>query len=330
MLLFRRIYKPFHLSIKSYQVTVVGGASDVGQTICLLLRTEPSIKKLVLHDTIEQTPGVLLDLSHIPSKSSIQAYSGEETLDHAIKESDLIIAVGGMQRQPGLKKKALITANTKFMKSLSVRVAKLNPMPFVGIVTEPVNSMVPMVAEIMRNYGDSDSKKLCGITGVDAIRAQSIYAIDNNLNPHDCNVPVIGGHSAKTIIPLLTQTKPLTKINEKLMQEFTEKVRKCDDKITSDKKGFAPTLSIAYSVLIFTRGILNALGGTPVKLNAFVENNDFGTSYFAGLVSVGPNGFGEMQRYTNLSNYECYLLERTITQLRKDVFKGKRILELAE
>lgn len=330
MLLSRRAFKlTSPKSTRNYQVTILGAANEIGQTVSLLLRAQPSITKLIIHDTLDLTPGVLMDVAHIPAEASVIGYTGEETLDRALKSSDLVIATGGMIRKPGISKKSWLEANTCFIKNIAPKIAKCLPMPFVGIGTDPVNSMVPMAAEIMRNYGNFDGKKLFGITVIDTLRAQCLYAAENNLFPRECYVPVIGGHSEKTIVPLLSQSKPHIDMNEKFIQEFTQRIRKCDDIVIKAKKGWAPTLSVSFSILVFVRGILEVLEGRQSRVNAYVENNDFGTSYFSGLVTVNPNGVGDMQRYSDLSQYEILLLERTITQLRKDISRGKKILELS-
>ncbi|XP_063823811.1 malate dehydrogenase-like [Ostrinia nubilalis] len=314
---------------RNYKVTIVGGASEIGQTVSLMLRAQPSITKLNIHDTLNQTPGVILDLSHIPAESILKGFSGEETLERALKDSDIVLATGGSTRTPGTSKKTWLSNNTEFIKMFSSKIAKINPFPFVGILTEPINILVPMSAEIMRNHGDYDPKKLFGIATIDHLRAQSLYALENNLNPRNCMVPVIGGRSGKTAIPLISQAKPACPMNEKTIQEFTSRIRKCDENIMDAKKGWSSTLSPAYGALMFTRSVLEALDGRPAKVAAYIENNDFGTNYFAGIVNVNSNGAAEMQRYTDLSKFECHLLERSIEQIRKDVIKGKKILELA-
>ncbi|CAG9792090.1 unnamed protein product [Diatraea saccharalis] len=314
---------------RSYRVTVVGGSSEVGQTVSLMLRAQPSITRLNIHDTLIQTPGVILDLSHIPAESYLKGYVGEETLERALKDSDIVLATGGLVSRPGISEDAWMATNINFIKMLVQKVAKISPLPMVGILTDPVNVLVPMAAEIMRSSGQYDPKKLFGITTVDHLRAQTLYAIEHNLHPRDCILPVIGGRSGKTAIPLLSQAKPRCQMNEKTIQEFTSRFRQCDENIIEAKKGWSATLSVAYGALMFTRSIIDALDGRPAKVAAFVENNDFGSHFFSGIVNVNHNGVTNMQMFTDLSKYECHLLERSIAQIRQEVSKGKKILELA-
>ncbi|KAJ8727086.1 hypothetical protein PYW08_015483 [Mythimna loreyi] len=314
-------------SKRNYQVTVVGGASDVGQKLSMLLRSEPGISKLVVHDTRMHTPGVVMDLSHIPSDIPIKGYTGEDMLETALKGANIVIGVGGIIRKPGITEKLWLSANTEFVRILSKHVAKMDSMPFLGIVTEPINYLVPMAAEVLRSHGDYDSRKLFGITGIDALRAQSLFAAENNLNPNNCYVPVIGGHSEKTLVPLLSQSTPTSDFDAKMSEEFTTKFRQFENKIIRANRGISPTLSVAYSALLFTRCILNAMDGQPSRVHAFIENNDFGTAYFGGMVHLDSQGVKDMQIYTSLTQYELHLLERSLDELRKDALKGKKVLE---
>lgn len=328
MLVARRRITFTSSSIRNYQVTILGAASELGQTISLLLRGQPSITKLVIHDIHKQNQGVAIDLSHVPSKSCIAGYTGEETLVKALKKSDIVIATGGTPRTPGMTQKMWFLKNSDYIKRTAPKIAKVHPFPFVGIVTEPINSIVPMAAEIMKRHGNFNGKKLFGITTIDYIRAQCLFANENKLKPKECKVPVIGGRSNKTIIPLLSQSKPTIEMEEKLAQEFTTKLRSCDEVITNAKSGWSPTLAVAYSVLCFVRALIDALDSRQTKVSAFVENNDFGTSFFGGITTIDKNGVHDMQRFTKLSAFEIHLLENSIKQLRDDVERGKKMLQL--
>ena len=49
--------------------------------------------------------------------------------------------------------------------------AKHCPTAFVLVITNPVNSTVPIVAEVLKKHGVYNSKKLFGITTLDVVRA---------------------------------------------------------------------------------------------------------------------------------------------------------------
>lgn len=319
----------YHSCTRHYQVAVVGGANVLGQATCLLLRSHPRVKKLVIHDEESLSSGVALDLSHIPTVSKVTGYHGKQTLDTALAGSDIVIATGGTPQKPGLTKDKWFFINAEFVRELSIKVSRVQPLPFLGIVTEPINTLVPMAAELLRSHGDYDPKKLFGITTNEALRAQAAYAAHHKLTHCDCYVPVIGGRSAKTILPLLSQATPECEMCDSSIMELTHTIQKGHDQVTMAKKGWSPTLSTAYGIAEFVAAIMDALDGNKAKVNAFVENNDFGTSFFSGLVELNHDGAGEMERYNNMSSYEVSLLEKCIDQLRRDVEYGKKMLEWA-
>lgn len=56
--------------------------------------------------------------------------------------------------------------------------------------------------------GVYDPKRVFGVTTLDLVRASTFVANAKKLNPKDVSVPVIGGHSGITIIPVLSRAKP--------------------------------------------------------------------------------------------------------------------------
>ncbi|KPJ01888.1 Malate dehydrogenase, mitochondrial [Papilio xuthus] len=320
-------YSAFFTVTRNHQVAIVGATNEVGQTTALLLRTCPSVSKLVLHDTTDSTPGIVLDLSHIPSKSKAKGYCGSNTLEEALQGSSLVLAVGGLPQKSLPTSQSVLSQNADFIKIVSSAVTRIAPVPFFGIVTEPINTLVPMAAEVMRHQGCYEQNKLFGVTIIDALKAQTLYAKANGFVHSECHVPVICGHSRTTMVPLLSQASPKTVLPEETCLDLTTSLR---DYTIYEKASspLTPALSIAYSVYLFTQRILEAIDGQISQVNALVENNDFGTSYFSGLVEVNKNGIGEMRLYSDLFSYECGILEQSIRQLREDVTVGKKILEI--
>lgn len=73
------------------------------------------------------------------------------------------------------------------------------------MISNPVNSTVPIYAEVLKKNNVYDPKRLYGVTTLDIVRASTFVA---ELKGKDCvttKVNVVGGHSGVTIIPLLSQ-----------------------------------------------------------------------------------------------------------------------------
>jgi malate dehydrogenase len=50
------------------------------------------------------------------------------------------------------------------------------------IISNPVNSTVPIAAEVLKAAGTYDPKKLFGVTTLDVVRARTFYAAKKGLN----------------------------------------------------------------------------------------------------------------------------------------------------
>ena len=107
--------------------------------------------------------------------------------------------------------------------------------------TFQVNSTVPIASEVYQKAGVYDPNRIFGVTTLDIVRANAFVGEAKGLNPTQVNVPVIGGHSGVTIIPLISQCKPSVDFPKDQLKALTERiqVRYC-----------LPVLIIAKSVWI--------------------------------------------------------------------------------
>ena len=74
-----------------------------------------------------------------------------------------------------------------------------------NVISNPVNSTVPIAAEVFKAAGTYDPAKLFGVTTLDVVRANTFIAEAKKLDVEEVDVPVIGGHAGITILPLLSQ-----------------------------------------------------------------------------------------------------------------------------
>jgi malate dehydrogenase len=112
----------------------------------------------------------------------------------------------------------LFKINAGIVKGLIEGIAQHCPKAYVLVISNPVNSTVPIAAEVLKAAGVFDPKKLFGVTTLDVVRAETFVAeIIGEKNPQNLNIPVIGGHSGETIVPLFSQAQPSVSIpSEKL------------------------------------------------------------------------------------------------------------------
>lgn len=101
----------------------------------------------------------------------------------------------------------LFNANAEVVKAIIDFIADYSPKAHILVVSNPVNSTVPIAAEALKAKGVFDAKRLFGVTTLDVVRAKTFIAELVGADPEDVDVPVIGGHSAHTIVPVLSQAK---------------------------------------------------------------------------------------------------------------------------
>lgn len=115
--------------------------------------------------------------------------------------------------------------------------------------TDPVNSTVPIVAEVLKKAGTYNPAKLFGITTLDVVRASRFLSTVKSTDPADTIVTVVGGHSGVTIVPLLSQSEVGTQLQQPSTEwsELVKRIQFGGDEVVKAKDGAgSATLSMAY------------------------------------------------------------------------------------
>lgn len=93
----------------------------------------------------------------------------------------------------------LINTNATIVATLADACARHCPEAMLCIITNPVNSTVPIASEVMKKHGVYDLNQVFGVTTLDVVRANTFVAKLKCIDPACVNVPVIGGHAGKTV-----------------------------------------------------------------------------------------------------------------------------------
>jgi malate/lactate dehydrogenase len=104
-------------------------------------------------------------------------------------------------------------------------IAEVCPTAFINIISNPVNSLVPMAKEILTAAGVYNPKKLAGVTTLDIVRANTFASQMKGTKTTETYVPVIGGHSGLTILPLLSQTAPPVTFTDDEVDALSARIR---------------------------------------------------------------------------------------------------------
>jgi len=313
------------------RVAVLGAGGGIGQPLALLLKHSPMITELACYDVASFTPGVAKDLSHIETSAQVSAYTGEEELDACLKGCSLVLIPAGMPRKPGMTRDDLFNTNASIAMNLADACARNCPDAIVGIITNPVNSTVPIANEVYKKHGLDHSKKLFGVTTLDVVRANTFVAELKGLDPAKTNVPVVGGHSGVTILPLLSQVGPAdTTFTDEEIASLTVRIQEAGTEVVKAKAGAgSATLSMAYAGARFGFSVLEALKGkTGLVECAYVASDVTSASYFATPILLGVNGVERNLGLAQLSDFEQEKLKNEVLpELKDNIAKGIEFVE---
>lgn len=305
------------------KVAVIGAAGGIGQPLGLLLKRNAAIAHLSLYDIVG-TAGVAADLSHIDSPAQVTSHTGPGELHKVLEGADVVVIPAGVPRKPGMTRDDLFNTNAGVVRDVAEAAAKICPKAFLAIITNPVNSTVPVAAEVMKNNEVYDPNRIFGVTTLDIVRSQTFVAELKKLDVTKVEVPVIGGHSGVTIIPLLSQSKPSVQLSDSELKALTERIQDAGTEVVKAKAGAgSATLSMAHAGARFVEGLVKALKGEKVVMCSYVKSDVVkGVEYFATPVQIGPNGVEKNLGYGKLSAYEQQLVEKAVAELQANIKKG--------
>ena len=260
---------------RGMKVAVLGASGGIGQPLALLCKLSPNIDEVSCYDVAPMLPGVAADLSHCPTKAKLTGHlpsagtwppSGNTGLEAALTGADVVVIPAGVPRKPGMTRDDLFNTNAGIVKTLVEGVGKYCPNAVLGIISNPVNSTVPIAAEVLKKQGVYDPKKVCvaharvpgrndaytsqltpkyplfslssrqvcGVTTLDVCRANTFVAANQGMDPTALDVTVIGGHAGITILPLLSQI-PGAKFSDADREALTVRIQFGGDEVVKAK-----------------------------------------------------------------------------------------------
>lgn len=320
--MFSRLATSTPLGARSFKVAVMGASGGIGQPLSLLLKLNPRVTSLSLFDVV-RTPGVAADISHCNTPARVSAFTGMEEVGESLKGADVVVIPAGVPRKPGMTRDDLFNTNASIVMGLANACAKHAPNAKFLIISNPVNSTVPIFAEALKKAGVYNPKHLFGVTTLDVVRANTFISEHSGLDVAKTNVPVIGGHAGTTILPLLSQV-PGINLSQEDIAALSHRIQFGGDEVVKAKDGSgSATLSMAHAGHVFTSRLLDALAGEKNVVECtFVENNLTAAPFFSTPVLLGKDGVEEILPFGPLSDFEKAGLEAAIPDLIAQAKKG--------
>ncbi|KAJ9670381.1 hypothetical protein PVL29_026738 [Vitis rotundifolia] len=306
-----------------FKVAILGAAGGIGQPLAMLMKMNPLVSVLHLYDVVN-TPGVTSDISHMDTGAVVRGFLGQQQLEDALTGMDLVIIPAGVPRKPGMTRDDLFNINAGIVKTLCEGIAKCCPNAIVNLISNPVNSTVPIAAEVFKKAGTFDPKRLLGVTMLDVVRANTFVAEVLGLDPREVDVPVVGGHAGVTILPLLSQVKPPCSFTPEEIDYLTARIQNGGTEVVEAKAGAgSATLSMAYAAVKFADTCLRGLRGDAGVIQcAYVFSQVTELPFFASKVRLGRTGAEEIYPLGPLNEYERAGLEKAKKELASSIQKG--------
>eukprot|EP00884_Botryococcus_braunii_P001761 jgi/Botrbrau1/11586/Bobra.247_1s0007.1 len=306
-----------------FKVALLGAAGGIGQPLGLLLKENPYIGELSLYDIVG-TEGVGADLSHIDTSAKVKSFTGADRLGEALYGAQLVIIPAGVPRKPGMTRDDLFNINAGIVKTLCEGVAKYCPSAWVAIISNPVNSTVPIAAEVFKRAGTYDPRKVLGVTKLDVVRAKTFVGQALGVAPELVEIPVIGGHAGITILPLLSQATPRANLSAEQVKSLTERIQDAGTEVVKAKAGKgSATLSMAYAAAKFAESCLRAMAGEAGVVEcAFVQSGLTDVPFFASRLLLGPKGVEEYLPLGPMTGSEVAGLQALKPELLDSIKKG--------
>ena len=192
------------------------------------------------------------------------------------------------------------------------------PEAIILIITNPINSILPLFTEVYKKNEIDGRTKLIGLSNLDSIRASTF--VSQQLH----TIPVIGGHAGTTIIPLFSQldSQSLSQLD---IPSLTQKIQFAGDEVVQAKAGQgSATLAMAYAAAHFTNSVLRAMNGEKNIIEpAFIQQEVKGLHFFSSFVHLGMAGVeNPIPIPSKLTKFEKDLLNNAIPVLKEQAQKG--------
>jgi malate dehydrogenase len=204
----------------------------------------PLVTELSLYDIVH-APGVAIDLNHIDTPGKVTGYlPADGGLEKTLVGAEIVVIPAGIARKPGMTRDGipsilrrpesrsrtnpgvadLFKTNANVIRDLLEGVARFCPKAYVCIITNPVNSTLPIACKVLERHGVLDPRKVFGVTTLDVVRASTFAAHALGIDdPKKYQVPVVGGHSGATILPLFSQSSPAIEFSQGQLDAVTNR-----------------------------------------------------------------------------------------------------------
>merc|ERR1712002_274945 len=238
---------------------------------------------------------------------------------------EIVVIPAGVPRKPGMTRDDLFNTNASIVAKLAQAAAEACPDACLAIISNPVNSTVPIASEMFKKAGKYNPNKIFGVTTLDIVRANKFISELKGLDPQDVNCPVVGGHAGITIMPLISQCTPSVEFPADQLKALTERIQDAGTEVVKAKAGAgSATLSMAFAGARFAVSMIRAMNGEAGVVEcAYVRSDVTEATYFSTPIVFGPTGISKNLGLGKLSDFEAALIDPALGELKGSIKKGE-------
>ena len=206
------------------KVTVVG-AGAVGASCAEYIAIKNFASEVVILDIKEGfAEGKAMDLMQTASLNNFDTKIVGTTNDYSkTANSDICVITSGIPRKPGMTREELIGINAGIVKEVSSNLIKSSPDSIIIVVSNPMDTMTYLVHKTL----GIPKNKIIGMGGaLDSARFKYRLAEALDAPISDVDGMVIGGHSDKGMVPLISKaTRNSVKVSNFLSADRLNQVK---------------------------------------------------------------------------------------------------------
>ncbi len=185
------------------KITVVG-AGAVGASCAEYIAIKDFVSDVVLLDIKEgYAEGKAMDLMQTASLNNFDTNISGSTNDYSkTANSDVCVITSGIPRKPGMSREELIGINAGIVKTVSSSLLEHSPDTILIVVSNPMDSMTYLVHKTT----GLAKNRIIGMGGaLDSARFKYRLAEALEAPTREVDGMVIGGHSDKGMVPLISE-----------------------------------------------------------------------------------------------------------------------------
>ncbi|KAG7308801.1 hypothetical protein JYU34_006035 [Plutella xylostella] len=301
------------------KVAICGAAGCTGQPLALLLKQSPLLDEVALYD-VRPTCGAGTELNHVDTRCRVTSYSCPQHIACALEDAKVVVIVARDCDDS-------FESNAPVMTELAVQICNHCPDAFTIVGTEPVESLVPLVAELRRLRGGGGARRLLGCVELHAVRANTALADFLNVPPEQVRVPVIGGATPQTMVPVLSAALHPNNLTQEQVECLTSCIMSGNETVREAKGRPTGTacLAGAYALARTTLNVVKGLQGKGTTQVGYVDS--CGTcapdcQFFATEVDLGPSGIEKVHGIPELTKFENCLLCSSLPLIRNEIARA--------